>query len=262
MVIVRDGWGQNPDAKWNDSNAVHLADTPVADRLMQQYPTTLIKTSGEDVGLPAGVMGNSEVGHQNIGAGRIVDQEVMRITRAIREGRFYENPVLQGAIAHVKASGGTLHLIGLMSDGRVHSDLEHAFAVTELVRRGGLDSDRYVVHAITDGRDTSPHGGLGYIKQLEDNLASAGVGRIGSVIGRYYAMDRDLRWDRIEMAYRMLTEGASQIAPVGNRCDSELLRQSDRSESHGDEFITPISVSRRRRYRHNNWLKRETRSSF
>ena len=207
VIIIRDGWGENPYPEWNRANAVHLAKTPVADALMRNYPHVLIHTSGEEVGLPQGVMGNSEVGHQNIGAGRIVDQEVMRITRAIRDGSFFENPVLRAAMDHVRSTGGSLHMLGLIFDGRVHSDLEHAFAVIELARRYGIRPDRLIVHAITDGRDTAPTSGLGFIEQLESRLAEAGVGRIGSVIGRYYAMDRDLRWDRVRSAYELLTRG-------------------------------------------------------
>ncbi|MEC9091369.1 MAG: 2,3-bisphosphoglycerate-independent phosphoglycerate mutase, partial [Planctomycetota bacterium] len=162
VVIIRDGWGENPHEAWNHANAIHLAETPIADHLMSEYPNVLIHTSGEDVGLPTGVMGNSEVGHQNIGAGRIVDQEVMRITRSIRDQSFFSNPVLNGAIEHVKKTGGNIHLLGLMSDGRVHSDIEHGFAIIDWFKQSSLESDRFIIHAITDGRDTSPTGGLNY----------------------------------------------------------------------------------------------------
>ena len=244
VLIVRDGWGQNPDAKWNHANAVHLADTPVADALMARYPTTLIHTSGEDVGLPAGVMGNSEVGHQNIGAGRIVDQEVMRITRAIRDESFFENSVLLGAIEHVKSTGGTLHLLGLMSDGRVHSDLDHAIAIVELAKRGNLDPDKFAVHAITDGRDTSPTGGIEYVAQIENAMKQAGVGHVSSVIGRFYAMDRDLRWERVESAYRMMTEGAEQIADSATEAIQRYYDHPTDSNRTGDEFIAATSIKR------------------
>jgi 2,3-bisphosphoglycerate-independent phosphoglycerate mutase len=242
-LIIRDGWGENPYPEWNHANAVHLAKTPVADRLTKDYPHVLIHTSGEDVGLPAGVMGNSEVGHQNIGAGRIVDQEVMRITRAIRDESFFSNPVLCQAIEHVKSSGGNLHLLGLMSDGRVHSDLDHAMAVIELVKRSGLPADRFVIHAITDGRDTAPTSGIGYIRQLEDQLAQAGVGRIASVIGRFYAMDRDLRWDRVEQAYRLLTEGAGTSADSAAEGVQRYYDHPTDSNRTGDEFITPTPIA-------------------
>jgi 2,3-bisphosphoglycerate-independent phosphoglycerate mutase len=243
VLIVRDGWGENPFAEWNHANAVHLANTPVADSLMQSYPHTLIHTSGENVGLPTGVMGNSEVGHQNIGAGRIVDQEVMRITRAIRDESFFANEVLLGAIEHVKQSGGTLHLLGLMSDGRVHSDLEHALAVIDLVGRSGLDGTRFAIHAITDGRDTSPTAGINYVAKLEAKLAETGVGRIASVIGRFYAMDRDLRWERVEEAYRMLTQGADQTTDSPSAAIQAYYDNPTESNRSGDEFITATTIS-------------------
>lgn len=242
VVLIRDGWGQNPHEEWNHANAVHLGRTPIADKLMEEYPSVLIHTSGEDVGLPVGVMGNSEVGHQNIGAGRIVDQEVMRITRAIRDGSFFKNKVLQEAIAHVKSTGGSLHLLGLMSDGRVHSDLEHAFAVTELAKRAELPKDRFIVHAITDGRDTAPTGGLGFIQKLEANLHEAGVGRIGSVIGRFYAMDRDLRWERVESAYNMMTQGTSNTAPSAQEAIQHYYDNPTDSSRNGDEFIVATTI--------------------
>ena len=242
VLIVRDGWGRNPHTEWDSANAVRLAKTPVDDRLVRDYPHTLIHTSGEDVGLLEGVMGNSEVGHQNIGAGRIVDQEVMRITRSIRDGSFFENPVLRQAIEHVRATGGKLHLLGLMSDGRVHSDLQHAFAIIELVARSGLDGDRFFVHAITDGRDTSPTGGIEYIGQLEDKLSEQGVGRIASVIGRYYAMDRDLRWDRVEAAYKMLTRGADQTARSAKEAIQSYYDHPTESSRSGDEFVTATTI--------------------
>lgn len=242
VIIVRDGWGQNPYPEWNHANAVHLANTPVADQLTRDYPSVLIHTSGEDVGLPDGVMGNSEVGHQNIGAGRIVDQEVMRITRSVREGTFFENEVLQGAISHIRETGGKLHVLGLMSDGRVHSDIEHAFAVIELFRRSGLDKDRLVIHAITDGRDTSPTGGLNYVRSLEEKLNEAGVGSIGSVIGRFYAMDRDLRWERVEQAYRMLTRGTEKTFVSANDAVQDYYDHPTDDSRKGDEFIEARSI--------------------
>ncbi len=242
VLIVRDGWGQNPDSKWDSANAVHLANTPVADALMAEYPHTLIHTSGEDVGLPAGVMGNSEVGHQNIGAGRIVDQEVMRITRSIRDESFFKNPVLVGAIEHVKKTGGTLHLLGLMSDGRVHSDLDHALAIVELAKRAGLGADQFAVHAITDGRDTSPTGGINYVGKIEQALKDAGVGRIASVIGRFYAMDRDLRWERVETAYRMMTQGSDRTATSATEAIQHYYDHPTDSNRTGDEFISATTI--------------------
>lgn len=242
VVVIRDGWGQNPHKEWDHANAVHLGKTPVADKLMEDYPSVLIHTSGEDVGLPTGVMGNSEVGHQNIGAGRIVDQEVMRITRAVRDGSFFENQVLNEAVAHVKSTGGTLHLLGLMSDGRVHSDLNHAFAVTELVKRNKLAADQYVVHVITDGRDTAPTSGLGFVQQIEENLAEAGVGKIGSVVGRFFAMDRDLRWERVETAYNMMTKGTSNATATAKEAIERYYNNPTDSSRKGDEFIPATTI--------------------
>ena len=243
VLIIRDGWGENPNQEWNHANAIHLANTPISDDLMEKYPNVLIHTSGEDVGLPAGVMGNSEVGHQNIGAGRIVDQEVMRITRAIRNESFFENRTLQEAINHVKSSGGTLHLLGLMSDGRVHSDLEHGFAIVDLVKRNGLSSEQFVVHAITDGRDTSPTSGLQFIGRLEEKLVAENVGRIASVIGRFYAMDRDLRWDRVQQAYDMMTKGSSLVANTASEAIQSYYDNPSEPSRRGDEFITATSIA-------------------
>ncbi len=240
VLIVRDGWGENPSSEWNHANAVHLANTPVSDGLMAKYPNVLIHTSGEDVGLPDGVMGNSEVGHQNIGAGRIVDQEVMRITRAIRDESFFSNPVLTAAIDHVKQSGGTLHLLGLMSDGRVHSDLQHGLAIVDLVKRNGLEN--FVVHAITDGRDTSPKGGLGFVGEVDAKLAEASVGRIASVIGRFYAMDRDFRWERVEQAYKLMTEGSSNTAASAAEAIQSYYDNPTEPSRSGDEFITATTI--------------------
>src|SRR3954471_1909050 len=156
VLIVRDGWGQNPHPEMDSYNAIKQAKHPVDDRLMREYPHVLIKTSGEDVGLPAGVMGNSEVGYQNIGAGRIVDQETMRITRRIRDGSFFANKTLLAAFEHAKKHDAKVHVLGLCSDGRVHSDQEHAYAILEMAKRQGVMGDRVLLHAITDGRDTAP----------------------------------------------------------------------------------------------------------
>ena len=242
VLIVRDGWGENPYPEWDHANAIHLAKTPVADALMAKYPHTLIHTSGEDVGLPAGVMGNSEVGHQNIGAGRIVDQEVMRITRSIRDESFFTNPVLKAAINHVQSTGGTLHLLGLMSDGRVHSDIEHAKAIIQLAKRNGLDRHQLAIHAITDGRDTSPTGGLAYVRDLESTTDELGVGRIASVIGRFYAMDRDLRWERVQEAYKMMTRGADNQAATASAAIQSYYDNPTDSNRQGDEFITATTI--------------------
>ena len=202
LLVIRDGWGRNPHPEQDSFNAIHLARTPIADRLHAEWPSTLIKTSGEDVGLPMGpdgpVMGNSEVGHQNIGAGRIVDQELMRITRSIRSGDFFENAGLDSAFSRAESSGGRIHLLGLVSDGQVHSDIEHLLALITMAQRRGCPSESLRVHAITDGRDTTPMSGHGFLERVEDALAKAGYPPIASVIGRFWAMDRDHRWDANE----------------------------------------------------------------
>jgi 2,3-bisphosphoglycerate-independent phosphoglycerate mutase len=242
MLLIRDGWGANPDPGWNHANAVFLARTPYNDELMTLYPHCLIHTSGEEVGLPAGVMGNSEVGHQNIGAGRIVDQEVMRITRRIREGEFFENQVLIGAVEHAKRTGGVLHLMGLCSDGGVHSVLDHAYATVELAKRRGLPAERLALHAFGDGRDTAPNAGVNYIQQVERKLAELGIGRVASVVGRYYAMDRDNRWDRVERAYRMLTAGEGCRARTAAEAFRYYYGHPSENSRQGDEFVEPTVI--------------------
>jgi len=243
VLMIRDGWGRNPDPKWNEANAISLGKTPNNDRLMAKYPNVTVKCSGEEVGLPAGVMGNSEVGHQNIGAGRIVDQEVMRITRTIRDGSFFKNEVLLGAFEHAKKTGGSVHMIGLFSDGRVHSDMNHAFAVVDMCKQVGFDGNRFFVHALMDGRDTPPDSGKGFLQELEDKLAEVGVGRVASVCGRFYAMDRDNRWDRVSQAYMMLTAGSTRIAKSSIQAAQDYYDNPTSSSQVGDEFILPTSIA-------------------
>jgi len=252
ILIIRDGWGENPHPGHDPFNAVKRANTPVDDALRRDWPWTLIRTCGEDVGLPTGVMGNSEVGHQNIGAGRIVDQELMRITRAIREGGFFENPALKAAFAHAVRNGSNLHIMGLVSDGRVHSDLEHLFALIDMAKREAFPAKRLFIHAFTDGRDTGPRTGLGFIERLEAKLKEAGVGRIASVIGRYYAMDRDHRWERVEQAYSCLTNraGRDRSSSTAIACTSSSASGAIKSyyehptdeSRRGDEFIPPAQI--------------------
>ncbi len=249
MLIVRDGWGSNPHPEWNHANAVHLARTPVDDRLMASYPHGLIRTSGEDVGLPEGVMGNSEVGHQNIGAGRIVEQEVMRITGRIRDGSFFENKALAGAFEHAARTGGAVHLMGLCSDGRVHSDLEHLYALLEMSGRRRFPGNRVFVHAFMDGRDTAPNRGLHYIAQIEHQCRRAGVNPIATVCGRYWAMDRDNRWDRVQRAYDALT-GRAEDVPLFDSAAEAVDHYYDHPTSetmNGDEFVTPAITLERDR---------------
>lgn len=243
VLMIRDGWGHNPNPEMGKYNAIQLANTPNNDRLLAEYPNTQIQTSGESVGLPAGTMGNSEVGHQNIGAGRIVDQEVMRITRAIRQGEFFQNAVLRGAFEHAAKNGGSVHVMGLMSDGLVHSDMTHAFAIVDMCKQMNFDGKRFFIHALMDGRDTPPQSGAEYLRQMDAKLAEAGVGRIGSVIGRFYAMDRDFRWDRVQKAYAALTQGAARTAASAVEAATSYYANPTASNMTGDEFIEPTSIT-------------------
>lgn len=246
VLVVRDGWGENPHPEHDRFNAIRLARTPVADRLVAEWPSTLIATSGEDVGLPSGpdgpVMGNSEVGHQNLGAGRIVDQELMRITRAIRDGSFFANPALRAAFARAASGSGRVHLLGLVSDGQVHSDLPHLFALLEMARREGAPADRILIQAITDGRDTSPTGGLGYVRAIEQRLAEHG-GAIAAVMGRYWAMDRDHRWDRVERAWRCLVGPPEAFAESAEAAIEHAYAHPEDASRVGDEFVAPVAIA-------------------
>lgn len=241
ILIVRDGWGENPDARWDQANAVKLAKPPVDAELRASWPFTLVATSGLDVGLPEGTMGNSEVGHQNMGAGRIVDQESVRITRAIRDGSFYRNPELVAAVETCRARRSKLHIMGLASDEGVHSRLEHLFACLELAKRRGLK--RVFVHAFTDGRDSPPTSGVGFVERIEAEMRRIGVGQIASVCGRYYAMDRDGRWDRVEKAHRMLVQGEGEAAPSAVEALKRYYARPTAPNLTGDEFVMPTVIS-------------------
>jgi 2,3-bisphosphoglycerate-independent phosphoglycerate mutase len=248
VLIVRDGWGRSPHADRDATNAVKRARTPVDDGLARDHPRTLIATSGEDVGLPVGpdgpVMGNSEVGHQNIGAGRIVDQELMRITNAIRRGELAAHPALAALVAHIGRTGGNLHYLGLVSDGQVHSDLAHLLALVDFAREAGVEPGRLFIHAITDGRDTAPTSAPRYMRTLEAHLAATGLGAIATVVGRFYAMDRDHRWERVEAAYSALTTPGARTAPTAlDALESYYKAPSDASRG-GDEFVLPTAVGR------------------
>ena len=213
VLIIRDGWGFNPggaETAEQDGNAVELADTPFHNEvLLPTYPRGFLKASGMDVGLPEGQMGNSEVGHLNLGAGRIVYQDLTRINKCISDGELADNPVLKEAFA--KAAGSRLHFIGLVSDGGVHSHQDHLVALAGAAAEAGVDD--IMVHAITDGRDTSPTGGKDFISTVEDGLAPHGA-RIATVVGRYYAMDRDKRWDRTKLAWDAIVDGKGQSEEV------------------------------------------------
>ncbi len=243
VMIIRDGWGANPNDNVGESNAIKTANTPVDDRLMANYPSANIKCSGEEVGLPAGVMGNSEVGHQNIGAGRIVDQEIMRITKTVRDGTFFDNAILKNVYSRAKETGGDVHIMGLCSDIGVHSVLGHLYACVEAGKNAGFSGDKIFVHAFGDGRDSPPTSGLGYIQEVEAKLGEIGAGRVASVVGRFYAMDRDNRWERVVKAYRMLTDGEGiKVASAAEAFQRYYDNPTDKSQV-GDEFIVPTVIS-------------------
>ena len=242
VLIIRDGWGNNPFPEYQESNAVHLAKTPVDDWLRKKYPHVQIHTSGEDVGLPAGVIGNSEVGHQNIGAGRIVNQELLRISTMIRSGEFNKNEILLKTFAHVKNSGTNLHLMGLASDAGVHSSLEHLYGLLAIAKSNGLNANQVFIHNFSDGRDCQPDLGIKFCQQIEAKLDEIGIGKIASVIGRFYAMDRDDRWERVETAYRLLTEGVGSQVKNATAAYSAYYKHPDDQNRKGDEFIRPTVI--------------------
>jgi 2,3-bisphosphoglycerate-independent phosphoglycerate mutase len=219
VLIILDGWGYRAETK---ANAIALARKPTYDRLLREYPNTLIHTSGPFVGLPEGQMGNSEVGHLNIGAGRIVHMEVTRIDLMIQNGEFFSHPVLLDAMKNARLGGRKLHLFGLVSDGGVHSRQEHLYAFLKMAKQNEVD--RVFVHAFMDGRDTLPTNGAGYLDQLQQKMREYNSGKIASVSGRYYAMDRDRRWERIAKAYNAMVfadaEGGKQADPVQGMKDS------------------------------------------
>jgi 2,3-bisphosphoglycerate-independent phosphoglycerate mutase len=235
-MIIRDGWGFNPNPAEDKFNAVRQSKVPVDTMLMKDYPNCLIRTYGEDVGLPLGTMGNSEVGHQNIGAGRVVYQDSVRITLAIREGDFFKNEVLLSAIENAKTPGRKLHLFGLCSDIGVHSLLGHLYALLEMAKRNGLKD--VFLHAFMDGRDSPPTSGAGYLADIEKKMAEIGVGKVASIMGRFYGMDRDKRWERVETAYKCLAEGAGRKAPSV----TEAIQDSYAREIT-DEFVDPTLIA-------------------
>ncbi len=232
LLMILDGWGINP-AKEN--NAVALADTPNMDRLQREYPCTRLEASGMSVGLPEGQMGNSEVGHLNIGAGRIVYQDLTRITKSVTDGSFFKKTAFLDCISKTRRSGGRLHLAGLLSDGGVHSHNTHLYALLELARREGLQD--VFVHCFLDGRDTPPRSALGYVVALEQEMNRIGVGRIATVMGRYYAMDRDNRWDRVEQAYTAMVHGKGHAA-----VSAFAAVEASYAAGVTDEFVVPSVV--------------------
>lgn len=233
-LIILDGYGIN---ERHEGNAIYAADTPNMDKYMAECSHSIVHASGLDVGLPDGQMGNSEVGHTNIGAGRIVYQELTRITKAINDGDFFENPELLGAIENCRKNNSALHLLGLLSDGGVHSHNTHLYGLLELAKRAGLK--KVYVHAFLDGRDVPPSSGADYVKQLVEKMREIGVGEVGSVMGRYYAMDRDNRWERVQKAYDAMVLGK------GNTCGSAATAvEKSYNDGVTDEFVVPTVVTR------------------
>ncbi len=232
-IIIMDGYGINTDL---NGNAIESAGSPNVKRLLNEYPSTLIGASGMDVGLPDGQMGNSEVGHLNMGAGRIVYQELTRITKSINDGDFFDNEEFNYCIDKVKTNGKKLHLYGLLSDGGVHSHITHLYALIELAKKKGLE--QVYVHCFLDGRDVSPTSGADFIKDLQAKMDELSFGKIASVGGRYYVMDRDNRWDRVQKAYDMMTAG------IGETCDNaeDYVRNSYKNNVT-DEFVIPACVT-------------------
>jgi 2,3-bisphosphoglycerate-independent phosphoglycerate mutase len=235
VLVIRDGWGYNPDHKQDKFNAIKLASTPVDVMLMREYPNCTIHSSGEDVGLPSGTMGNSEVGHQNIGAGRIAYQESVRLTLAIRDGSFFKNEQFINALNFAKKYNGKIHVMGLASDIGVHSLLGHLYGLIEFAKRNNFES--IYIHVFTDGRDSPPNSGAGYISDIEKKCAEIGMGKIASVMGRFYAMDRDSRWERVQRAFECLRLGKGHRAASA----AEAVANSY-AKNVTDEFIEPANI--------------------
>ncbi|WP_025729539.1 2,3-bisphosphoglycerate-independent phosphoglycerate mutase [Atopobacter phocae] len=234
-IIILDGFGWKPDH--TEGNAVALAKKPNFDRYYNEYPHTTLKAAGLDVGLPEGQMGNSEVGHTNIGAGRIVYQSLTRIDKAISDGEFATNEVLNSAINHVKANGSALHLMGLLSDGGVHSHINHLLALVDMAKASGVE--KLYIHPFMDGRDVDPKAGPSYMKTLLNHLEEVGLGEVATVSGRYYAMDRDKRWERVQLAYDAMVHGK------GNHATDPIKVLTDSYEADiTDEFVMPTVIEK------------------
>ena len=232
MLMILDGFGDNPN---KDGNAIKLANTPNIDKLMKKYPNTDIYTSGKYVGLPDGQMGNSEVGHTNIGAGRIVYQELTRITKSIEDGDFFSNQELISAIENCKKNNSKLHILGLVSDGGVHSHIRHLYGLLELAKR--RDFEDVYVHCFLDGRDTPPASAEGYIIKLQEKMQEKGIGKIASISGRFYSMDRDKRWQRVQKCYDALVKGE------GIKANSAVKAIEDSYQKEVfDEFVEPTVI--------------------
>ncbi len=233
VLVILDGWGYR---EATDGNAIAAATTPVMDSLWQIYPKTLLQASGKDVGLPNGQMGNSEVGHLNIGAGRIVPQELVRISDAVDDGTIVNNKALAKVCAAVKTHNSKLHLVGLCSDGGVHSHIDHLLGLLDMSKLQGIAE--VCIHVITDGRDTQPTSGNGYIQKIQDYTNSIGIGKIVTISGRYYAMDRDRRWDRVQKAYDVMTND-----DIGEITSAIGVLENAHSQKITDEFILPTRIA-------------------
>ncbi|BAY19705.1 2,3-bisphosphoglycerate-independent phosphoglycerate mutase [Anabaenopsis circularis NIES-21] len=233
VLVILDGWGYCEETR---GNAIVAAKTPIMDSLWVAYPHTLIRTSGKAVGLPDGQMGNSEVGHLNIGAGRVVPQELVRISDAVEDGSILSNPALVKICQEVRSQNGKLHLVGLCSDGGVHSHITHLFGLLDLAKEQRISE--VCIHAIADGRDTSPSEGIKAIQQLQDYIDRVGIGRIATLSGRYYAMDRDRRWDRVKRAYDVMTQDGA-----GDGRTAAQVLQASYAEGVTDEFINPVRIA-------------------
>ncbi len=231
LLLILDGYGIAEDPS---VSAIEAARKPFLDKLFDEAPWSTLEASGRAVGLPTGQMGNSEVGHTNLGAGRIVDQDITRIDKAIEDGSIFENAALREAVQHAHANGAKLHLIGLVSTGGVHSHLTHLAALLQLAAKEGMPADHVVLHAFTDGRDTDPQAGADYVRDVQSAIDAAGVGVIGSVVGRYWAMDRDKRWERTEKAYRLLTQGVGTSYE-----DPAAYLEASYADGVTDEFVEP-----------------------
>src|SRR5271169_3781837 len=232
VLTVLDGWGYRAETK---GNAIALARKPNYDRLLRDFPNTLIHTSGPFVGLPDGQMGNSEVGHLNIGAGRIVLMDITRVDELIASGELFRQPLLLEAME--RGRGNQLHLMGLVSDGGVHSHIEHLFALLRMARENKVS--RIFVHCFTDGRDTPPESGIDFLRRLEQKMRELGVGQIASISGRYYAMDRDNRWERIERAYRAMVHGDAEVKST----DPIAVMRASYEKGVTDEFVIPATIT-------------------
>ncbi|MBD2497927.1 2,3-bisphosphoglycerate-independent phosphoglycerate mutase [Nostoc sp. FACHB-280] len=233
VLVILDGWGYCEETR---GNAIVAAKTPIMDSLWAAYPHTLIRTSGKAVGLPEGQMGNSEVGHLNIGAGRVVPQELVRISDAVEDGSILSNPALVKICQEVRSQNGKLHLVGLCSDGGVHSHITHLFGLLDLAKDQRISE--VCIHAITDGRDTSPNEGIKAIQAIQDYTNRVGIGRIATLSGRYYAMDRDRRWDRVQRAYDVITQDGA-----GDGRTAAQVLEASYAEGVTDEFINPVRIA-------------------